>query len=184
MTDRLCNVIRSIEAPFVIDKNTNLENINLSVVEIIVLSGSNSRINEVEFRKEPGFIIIDHVINYLLKHSRKDIKVLGVCYGMHILTKYFNGTVHAGSANIKHVSDEYGGELFLGKKYLNYHDFVRCAPPPFQAIFVTKPAGTFHVLEMRWNILGWIGVQYHPEGTEEGLDWLREFLKSSLRQIT
>ena len=91
---------------------------------------------------------------------------------MHILTKYFNGTVLTGTENIREVSHEHGGELFAGKKYLNYHDFIPYAPPPCEELFVTRPFATFHVLEMTWKRLGWVGVQYHPEGTEEGVDWL------------
>ena len=58
------------------------------------------------------------------------------------------------------------------ERFLNYHDFIPYAPPPCEELFVTRPFATFHVLEMTWKRLGWVGVQYHPEGTEEGVDWL------------
>ena len=75
-------------------------------------------------------------------------------------------------------------KVFAGKKYLNYHDFIPYAPPPCEELFVTRPFATFHVLEMTWKRLGWVGVQYHPEGTEEGVDWLTGFVKSSLSVAT
>lgn len=184
MTDRLIKIVGDIEEPLIINKNTDLQNIDFSSVELVILSGSNSRINEVNFRKEPGYVILPLIVDYLLRHTRRNIQILGICYGMHILTKYFNGTVLTGTENIREVSHEHGGELFAGKKYLNYHDFIPYAPPPCEELFVTRPFATFHVLEMTWKRLGWVGVQYHPEGTEEGVDWLTGFVKSSLSVAT
>ena len=120
-----------------------------------------------------SIILLHQLVDFLQKHSNHKIPVVGICYGMHILTKFFKGEVISSSRHIKTRKT-----LNERQFYLNYHDFVLCAPGPFMVEQEDEQNG--HILKMAWKNLDWVALQYHPEGTFDGHDWLRKFCSERL----
>jgi GMP synthase (glutamine-hydrolysing) len=139
----------------------------------IVLSGGPSSVYDSEAPKcDPSVLATG-------------IPVLGICYGMHWITKVLGGTVEPagrreyGRAEFSANSDASRGELFVGlpgiSKIWNSHgDHVRALPPGFRSTGMTENA----IAAMENSETKIHAVQFHPEvnHTEQGTGILRNFL--------
>ena len=138
----------------------------------IVLSGGPSSVYDADAPKcDPGVL-------------STGVPVLGICYGMHWITKALGGTVEPagrreyGRAEFS-AADGSCGKLFEGlpstSKIWNSHgDHVRALPQGFRSTGLTENA----IAAIENSEKGIHAVQFHPEvkHTEQGTAILRNFL--------
>src|SRR5256885_4865641 len=151
----------------------SLENILAYEPAGIVLSGGPSSVYDPDAPKcDPGVLATG-------------VPVLGICYGMHWITKVLGGTVEPagrreyGRAEFCASSKEACGKLFQGlpgiSKIWNSHgDHVRVLPEGFRSTGMTENAiASIECAEKKIH-----AVQFHPEvkHTEQGTAILRNFL--------
>lgn len=126
---------------------------------------------------EPGAPVVDPAIYDV------GIPVLGICYGMQLMSRQLGGTVIPGNRR------EYGktqldvlegADLFRGLNpelvcWMSHGDTVEVAPPGF-AVTATTPSTPVAAMANRERKL--FGVQFHPEvvHTPWGTDIIRNFL--------
>jgi len=151
----------------------SLENILAYEPAGIVLSGGPSSVYDPDAPKCDSAVLATGV------------PVLGICYGMHWITKVLGGTVEPagrreyGRAEFCASSKEACGKLFQGlpgiSKIWNSHgDHVRVLPEGFRSTGMTENAiASIECAEKKIH-----AVQFHPEvkHTEQGTAILRNFL--------
>jgi GMP synthase (glutamine-hydrolysing) len=108
--------------------------------------------------------------------------VLGVCYGMQLMTDCLGGTVgKSGHREFGHalVSSSGNGALFAGtpetfRVWASHGDFVAAVPAGFE---VTATSATTPIVGMQDLSRRLYGILFHPEvvHTEHGVDILRNF---------
>ena len=113
------------------------------------------------------------------------VPVLGICYGMQLLTKLFGGTVgKSGHREFGHaqVTPQGNCRLFASlpssiRVWASHGDFVAAPPPGFE---VTATSATAPVVGMQDVSRGIYGILFHPEvvHTEHGGDILKNFAYS------
>lgn len=153
----------------IISKN---ENINLKG---IILSGGPASVLEKDspFLSEENFSFI----------RNNNIPVLGLCYGFHLIAKYYGGKIH------KSKHREYGhtligiskkSDLFSGikkdlKVWMSHGDSINRLPDNFSITSKSKN-GIISSYENKEKKL--YGLQYHPEvhHTESGKEILNNFI--------
>ena len=119
----------------------------------VILSGGPKHVYEAD-----AYIIPEWVI-------KSEVPVLGICYGMQAISKYFGGIVCAmnmiqkGPVMVTEIRDN---NLISARRWMSRLDRVIVCPPNFHVIGVT-PAN--HVAVITDN-KRWYGVQYHPEHPE------------------
>ncbi|MDR0434563.1 MAG: glutamine-hydrolyzing GMP synthase [Gracilibacteraceae bacterium] len=137
----------------------------------LIFSGGPASVNE------PGAPVVDAEIYNL------GIPVLGICYGMQLMTKQLGGKVEAP------VAKEYGRtevDIFLaddiwrglsGKQscWMSHGDAVRTPPPGFITTAETANTPVAAMYEPKRRLYA---VQFHPEvrHTEHGQEMLERFL--------
>ena len=130
----------------------------------IILSGGPSTVTKKKFPSIPKKIF------------QKKIPILGICYGLQLITKLFGGSIK--SSNTKR---EFGrADLFKKKKslliknffnvknksvWMSHQDAVSKMPKKFRLIASTKKS-KFTVIENTQNKI--YGIQFHPEVTHTG----------------
>lgn len=140
-------------------------------ISAIIFSGSPGHVSESEFSYLPDKEIFNQTY-----------KILGICFGMQVIAKFFGGNVERGSVR------EYGKTLFYPERdiifeqvpdstivWMSHYDQVTSLPEGFIAIGKTDncPVAAFR------NQQGTIyGLQFHPEvvHTREGKTILKNFL--------
>jgi GMP synthase (glutamine-hydrolysing) len=133
----------------------------------IILSGGPSSV------RDPGAPYRD------IKELEKIAPILGICYGMQLISKDLGGEVESAT------SREYGhntvnwSEFLADKKslkqkvWMSHGDIVSCVPAGFQVVGLSEGG---HIAAMRSERI-W-AVQFHPEvqHTENGIEILRSFV--------
>ena len=151
--------------------NASLAEIRKRKPEAIIISGSPASASE------PGHPACDHGVFKL------DVPVLGICYGMHLMTQALGGQVKSAGKR------EYGRTLFSARKrndlfhglplrfitWMSHGDYTARMPPGFESIGAT---GNCPVAAFRHKSGRLFGIQFHPEvsHTPKGPDIFRNFL--------
>jgi GMP synthase (glutamine-hydrolysing) len=150
--------------------NTPLEQIRAKAPVGLILSGGPRSVREAGApRPDPDVLNLD-------------VPVLGICYGMQLLTDALGGTVAPASQRefghaIVSVStptlifDQLPREL---RVWASHGDFVTAAPAGFAVVATSQNAP---VAAMAWPDRRFYGLLFHPEvaHTERGTDILRNF---------
>ena len=132
----------------------------LSNVKGIILSGGPSTVTKNSFPK-----ILNEIFN-------SNIPILGICYGLQLITKYFKGRV---KSQIK--KREFGRAILIKKKesiltknffkkksvvWMSHQDSVQKIPKGFSNIASTSQS-TMTIIENKKKKI--YGIQFHPEVT-------------------
>jgi len=139
----------------------------------IILSGGHASVNDANSPKVPQEV------------WEKEVPILGICYGMQYIVKYFGGKVTSKQGNA-----EYGpasieivkNELFEGldKKqnvWASHGDTVEVLPDDFEVIASTDVYKNSAIANFSKKIFA---VQFHPEviNTENGVVMLKNFVEN------
>ncbi|MEZ5302173.1 MAG: glutamine-hydrolyzing GMP synthase [Verrucomicrobiales bacterium] len=111
------------------------------------------------------------------------VPVLGICYGMQLLTQKFGGEVSAGTTREygpAKLRPAEGAALFKGMSpesqiWMSHSDTVTQRPDGCQILGTNRDGVP---VALQWDE-GWFGIQFHPEvsHSHEGMTVLRNFLE-------
>ncbi len=136
-----------------------------------ILSGGPASVYDPGAPLAPAYIYESH------------LPVLGICYGMQVITKQLGGQVTQGAKHeyghaILHLSDT-DCPLFAGLSpsspvWMSHGDEIVATPPGFRALAYTENSP----VAIMGNDQGIFGLQFHPEvgHTPEGKTILRNFV--------
>lgn len=109
--------------------------------------------------------------------------VLGICYGLQLLTQHFGGKVEPGSvreygaSEVRHNHEHalIQNTAQLSKVWMSHGDYVAVSPPDFDVV-LESTNGLIAAIAHKSRPL--MGLQFHPEvsHTTEGQTYLRNFL--------
>lgn len=154
-----------------LEKNENY-NYNLKG---IILSGGPSSVIE---KGAPQ--ISKNNLQYIYEHT---IPVLGICYGLQLLSRIFGGEITKGKiheygpAEIRLQSESvlFKGVKKISKVWMSHGDSVKRLPDGFK---ITSLSQNHIISSMENKKLNTYGLQFHPEvnHTEEGITILKNYL--------
>ncbi len=136
-----------------------------------ILSGGPASVYEENAPLAPSYVYESH------------LPVLGICYGMQVITKQLGGEVTPGTKReyghaIMHINQE-DSPLFAGLPestpvWMSHGDKIKAMPPDFEALAYTENS-PYAVIGDKNNIFG---LQFHPEvvHTPEGKTILQNFV--------
>ncbi len=136
-----------------------------------ILSGGPASVNEAGAPLTPAYIY------------ESQLPILGICYGMQVITKQLGGKVTTGTKHeyghaILHLS-EVDSPLFAGlptssSVWMSHADQIEEMPPGFTTLAYTENSP----IAVLGNDKGVFGLQFHPEvaHTSEGKTILRNFV--------
>ncbi|MCM8814773.1 MAG: glutamine-hydrolyzing GMP synthase [Candidatus Omnitrophica bacterium] len=151
--------------------NVPASNLKEKNVRVIILSGGPGHITESELSFVPDNEIF-----------RGQFKILGICFGMQVIAKFFGGKVERGKVR------EYGKTVFYPEKdiifedvpqstvvWMSHYDQVTRLPDGFKIIGRTENCDIAAIKKNDGTIYG---LQFHPEvlHTEKGKTILKNFL--------
>lgn len=170
MTDRL---IRTLRSTFDVDVVTSAlpshTPYDFSRVGYVVISGSEYHVPQ-DLHKVPFSV---RAIRWA-RQTRTPI--LGICFGMQLLAHLLGGQV---SGRTGHCTVAYLAQDIFVKDpvYFNHTDAVVALPPTFQGQGISNSMSFAHLMGD-----GVLGVQWHPEGTDGGKQWMAEYIARRMRQ--
>ncbi len=177
-TQLIARRVRELEVRSVILlPSVSLEQIEKENPGAIILSGGPQSVYEAGSPQLPK--------DFLVWRAKKQIPVLGVCYGMQLLAQNLGGTVRGGERKEygrMEITAESGAPLFgswcsTGAKnvWMSHGDSVTAVPKGFQTI-ATSASGAMAAIGHAGDRI--YGIQFHPEvsHTEKGLEILSGFL--------
>ena len=150
---------------------------------------------EIE-RRAPGRIVVSPgpctpreagVSSRVIRRLAGRIPILGVCLGHQCIVHAFGGEVvragrimHGKTSEVRHDGRGVFAGLPTPIRAMRYHSLTideKSLPPAFR-VTARTPEG--EVMGLRHDAWPLEGVQFHPESyrTEEGIELLRNFLKS------
>ncbi len=140
----------------------NLKNIkNFDKIKGIILSGGPSTVTKKKFPSIP------------IEIFQKKIPILGICYGLQLITKLFGGSIKSSKKK-----REFGRAILIKKRnslltknfinknntlvWMSHQDAVTKLPKNFEAIASTNKS-KFTIIENKKKKI--YGIQFHPEVT-------------------
>lgn len=148
-------------------------------------------IEEIKRKNPKGIIFTGGPASVYLEDSPKcdpqifdlGIPVLGICYGMHLITHMLGGTVERANKReygTKPVTINNSSPLFTGFRnenncLMSHTDFVKDVPAGFEIIGNTNHCPTAAMQNLEKKLFG---IQFHPEvnHTENGTNIIKNFL--------
>ncbi len=149
---------------------------NFSEIKGIILSGGPSTVTQQDFQRIPKKIFL------------KKIPVLGICYGLQLISKLFGGTVKSSKKQ-----REFGRAVLFEKKHsiltknffkkkrnfvwMSHQDAVYKLPKNFKIVASTKDSKLTIIENVKNKIYG---IQFHPEvtHTKNGKEIFKNFVFS------
>ncbi len=127
--------------------------------------------------------VFEDETNYDFVFDNENLPILGVCYGMQLMGKYFGGVVEKGTigeyghAKI-HLADGFkmAGVPEVVNVWMSHSDHISTLPKDFT---LTMESGNGLVSAIEHNTRPMMGLQFHPEveHSEHGKDILNHFFK-------
>jgi len=157
----------------------------------------NTPMEAIKSRAPKGIILSGGPASALKKGSPKlsgelfklGIPVLGICYGMQLMAKMFNGELaradirEYGRSEMKALADS---PLFAGIPrspvvWMSHGDSVKKLPPGFRRLAISRDCP---IAAMAHKTKPFFGVQFHPEvhHTQKGIKILGNFAKKICRE--
>ena len=164
-----------------IDTLTHTEDVELTVVnsvaaindgidftktDMLFISGSSMRLTNPHDIPTCRAAII--AVTHALKNN---IPIVGICFGAQLLTWMMGGSVAIHPAN----SRPYFYSTKFGTMYFNHKDVITEAPPGFEIL--SRHAKWGFILTMWCAESRILLTQWHPEGSEEGANFLKTFIQ-------
>ncbi len=149
---------------------------NFSEIKGIILSGGPSTVTQQNFQRIPKKIFL------------KKIPVLGICYGLQLISKLFGGAIKSSKKQ-----REFGRAVLLEKKnsiltknffkkksnivWMSHQDAVYKLPKNFKIVASTKDSKLTIIENVKNKIYG---IQFHPEvtHTKNGKEIFKNFVFS------
>lgn len=171
MTDRL---IRTLRSTFDVDVVTSAlpshAPYDFSRVGCVVLSGS-------EYHLPRDLHNVPFSVRTIRWARQTNTPILGICFGMQLLAHLLGGQVsrRTDDCTVAYLAHD----IFVKDPvYFNHMDAVVALPPNFTGQGISKSMMSFaHLLGE-----GVLGVQWHPEGTDGGKQWIVEYIARRMRQ--
>lgn len=124
----------------------------------------------------------DNDYSFILE--QKDLPIMGICYGMQLLAKYFGGTVERGTiGEYGHAKIQFQGNHSIDKcpdeinVWMSHSDHVSVLPKDFT---VMMESGNGLLAAIKHESRPMLGLQFHPEvdHSEHGKDLLNYFFEN------
>lgn len=170
MTDRLIRTLRSTFDVEVVTSALPHAPYDFSRVGCVVLSGS-------EYHLPQDLHNVPFSVRAIRWARQTRTPILGICFGMQLLAHLLGGRV---SGRTDHCTVAYlAHDIFVEEPvYFNHMDAVVALPPNFQGKRVSSSTESFaHMVDE-----GALGVQWHPEGTDHGKQWMVNYIARRMRQ--
>ena len=156
MTEKLIVYLASHFPITVIDCVEDALGISYTNVSLVVLSGSSLRMTIPDNLSSCRMGMV--VVTQARAHN---IPIFGICFGMQLLAWMFGGTVGTLDSNKPYTQNN---------MYFNHNDAVFVLPPGFTGD-ITSHTNNYYQ-SMRHQVHDIEAVQFHPEGSDEGLAFL------------
>ena len=140
-------------------------NIQWNNIKCIILSGSGIRITNT-----PDHPKILYCLEIIAKAKEKKIPTLGICFGMQMIAYSFGFKIEK-RCNLINPYYEHS-QYAMEKMYFNHNDCVRQMPSFNVELNLTKK----FIISFKYK--NFTGVQWHPEGTRQGILWLKKWMQS------
>lgn len=167
-TDKIARCLNLLNVNYKICNPDMIPNPRYNKPTHVILSGGPKHVYEWDHYPMPQWVL--------------DIQcpVLGICYGMQLIAKTFNGVVvrmsevEQGSVEVTEIIDGYQQTFY---RWMYRHDLVLAIPSIFNITAVTDRD---HIAAFTDNHKWW-AIQYHPESCKHrDLDVFRRFLMIKL----
>lgn len=179
MTPKIIDLLQTLRIPFMVvsTKAKLLECLDdpmfVSKTCGVILSGGPLCLSK-------GCMYEDISKNVLTLTVFRDVPILGICFGFQVMAELYGGKIqHMDTRNHKKCCVQVSGSCLqlLDNRthhlFFSHEDYVSDAPPGF-TFYSTSDKMVIGIENTR---LKRYGVQFHPEGTQDGLDILKTFLK-------
>jgi len=127
----------------------------------------------------------------LLQHYEKKLPILGICLGMQIIVRYFQGAVirnfrlmHGKLSDVYHRKSDIFRRIPNPMTCMRYHSLVADRQHLPQNLEVTAYTDEHEIMAVRCTGLPIFGVQFHPEsiGTRFGLKIIGNFVNDYVKK--
>lgn len=135
---------------------------------LVILSGSSLHL--------PSDIhVVDRAVSIVEWAREHDVPVLGICFGMQLLAHMYGGKLARRKSNKPY---QYPSAFVNNRPvYFNHTDCVVQLPDGFSSDGKQHEGGYYTNMKRGTAMLG---VQWHPEGSQEGRSWLVTYIQKQL----
>lgn len=170
-------LIRSLENTIIVTYTYDVDNIPWHQIDCIIFSGSNLRLSETTTHP-----VIHFALNILNLSVQKTLPCVGICFGCQLMCYSLGSSIQPRN-NINNVIHRYHSSLANDKMYFNHYDGIY----NFDCEKCITKVHQFEkfLVEFSHPTNRWIGIQWHPEKSKKGIDWLKKtisFLQNNVHK--